>query len=123
MNRIVIAPSQRSSERRGAILVLTAVLMVVLLGFVVMRVDIGFIELTRTQLQSAAAAKTDKIKILTISLGAGADTSLMQQVADITGGEHFNVPGGASISDMQAQLEVTFRRIANSRTLRLISDQ
>ena len=45
-----------SNERRGTILVLTAVLMVVLLGFVAMTVDVGFIELTRTQLQSAADA-------------------------------------------------------------------
>ncbi len=71
----------------------------------------------------ANAAAAAKIKILTISLGAGADTSLMQQVADITKGEHFNVPGGSSITDVQTQLELVFRKIANSRTLKLISDQ
>lgn len=71
----------------------------------------------------ANSAKAAKIKILTISLGAGADKSLMQQVADITGGEHFNVPGGSSIAAVQDQLEIVFRKIANSRTLRLISDQ
>lgn len=74
-------------------------------------------------LTEANAAQAAKIKILTISLGLGADTSLMQQVADITGGEHFNVPGGSSIVDVQVQLEEVFRRIANSRTLRLISDK
>ena len=71
----------------------------------------------------ANLAKTNKIKILTISLGAGADTSLMQQVADITGGVHFNVPGGSSIAAVQSQLDTVFREIANSRTLKLISDQ
>lgn len=71
----------------------------------------------------ANLAKTNKIKILTISLGAGADTSLMQQVADITGGVHFNVPGGSSIAAVQTQLDAVFREIANSRTLKLISDR
>lgn len=78
---------------------------------------------TAAVISEANAAKTAKIKILTISLGADADTSLMQQVADITGGEHFNVPGGSSIAAVQDQLEIVFRKIANSRTLRLISDQ
>lgn len=45
-----------TETRCGAILVLTAVLMVVLLAFVAMTADVGFIELTRTQLQSAADA-------------------------------------------------------------------
>ena len=44
------------NDRRGAILVLAAVLMIVLLGFVAMTVDSGFIQLTRTQLQCAADA-------------------------------------------------------------------
>ncbi|MEK6259928.1 MAG: vWA domain-containing protein [Planctomycetota bacterium] len=70
-----------------------------------------------TEANSAAAAK---IKILTISLGAGADTSLMQQVADITGGVHFNVPGGSNIAAVRAQLQEVFRQIASSRPLRLV---
>lgn len=71
----------------------------------------------------ANLAVANKIKILTISLGAGADTSLMQQVADITGGVHFNVPGGSNIAAVQTQLEQVFREIANSRTLKLITDR
>jgi len=71
----------------------------------------------------ANLALANKIKILTISLGAGADTALMQQVADITGGVHFNVPGGSSIAEVEAQLESVFREIANSRTLKLITDR
>lgn len=73
-----------------------------------------------TEANSAAAAK---IKILTISLGAGADTALMQQVADITGGIHFNCPGGSSIAALQAQLQDAFRQIASSRPLKLVSGQ
>ncbi len=73
-----------------------------------------------TEANAAAAAK---IKILTISLGVGADTALMQQVADITGGVHFNCPGGSSISALQAQLNETFKLIAKSRPLKLVSGQ
>jgi hypothetical protein len=71
----------------------------------------------------ANLAASNKIKILTISLGAGADTGLMQQVADITGGIHFNVPGGQTASAMRTQLENVFREIASSRPLKLVSGQ
>lgn len=74
-------------------------------------------------IEEAELATAAGIKIMTISLGAGADTSLMQQVADMTGGVHFNVPGGSSISQVQAQLQNVFREIATSRPLKLISDQ
>ncbi len=70
-----------------------------------------------TEANAAAAAK---IKCLTISLGVLADTALMQQVADITGGIHFNVPGGVSIATVRAQLQAVFRQIASSRPLKLI---
>ncbi len=75
---------------------------------------------TQCVVDEANAAKAAKIKILTISLGVGADTSLMQQVADITGGVHFNVPGGASIDTVRDQLREVFRQIARSRPLKLI---
>jgi hypothetical protein len=71
----------------------------------------------------ANSAATNKIKIFTISLGASADTALMQQVADISGGLHFNIPGGQSASAMRTQLENAFREIARSRTLKLVSGQ
>lgn len=74
-------------------------------------------------IEEAELAVAAGIKIMTISLGAGADTSLMQQVADMTGGVHFNVPGGSSIPQVQAQLQNVFREIATSRPLKLISDQ
>lgn len=74
-------------------------------------------------ISEANAAAAAKIKILTISLGVGADTALMQQVADITGGIHFNCPGGTSIAALQAQLDDAFRQIARSRPLKLVSGQ
>jgi len=59
--------------------------------------------------------------IMTISLGAGADTSLMQQVADITDGVHFNIPGGQSVSAYEAQLQEVFHDIAAHRPLRIVN--
>jgi Flp pilus assembly protein TadG len=77
---------------------------------------------TNLVISEANAAKAAGIEILTISLGASADTSLMQQVADITKGVHFNVPGGASMADYASQLQVVFRKIADSRKPKLIAE-
>jgi Putative Flp pilus-assembly TadE/G-like/von Willebrand factor type A domain len=71
-------------------------------------------------ISEASAAVNSKIKILTISMGIMADTALMQQVADTTGGEHFPVAGGSSFEEYQAQLLEAFRRIAASRPLKLV---
>lgn len=76
---------------------------------------------TQAVIDEANLAKAEKIRIMTISLGANADASLMQTVADITGGIHFNVPGGSSIDDVRTQLRNVFREIASSRPLKLIS--
>ena len=73
-----------------------------------------------TEANLAAAAK---IKILTISLGVDADTALMQQVADITGGLHFIIPGNQTAASMKTQLENAFRQIASTRPLKLVSGQ
>jgi hypothetical protein len=74
-------------------------------------------------IDEANLAAANKIKILTISLGVLADKALMQQVADTTGGVHFNVPGGIPINDVRTQLQDVFREIAGSRPLKLISGQ
>ena len=74
-------------------------------------------------LAEANAAKANKIKILTISLGILADTNLMQQTADITGGIHFDLSQGGSISSVKAKLQNVFREIAGSRPLKLVSGQ
>jgi Flp pilus assembly protein TadG len=60
------------------------------------------------------------IPIVTIALGAYADTALMQQVADITGGAAFVVPGGQPIAQVQAQLEQVFAQVAADRPLKLV---
>ena len=68
----------------------------------------------------ANAAAGVKIKCFKISVGVLADTALMPQVADITGGVHFSVPGGQTIAGVRTLLEAAFRQIASSRPLRLV---
>ena len=75
----------------------------------------------RSELISEAnKAEEEGIPVLTISLGAGADTSVMQDVADITGGIHFNVPGGQSVEAYRADLIEVFKQIAGHRPLKLV---
>ncbi|REJ67232.1 MAG: VWA domain-containing protein [Planctomycetota bacterium] len=71
-------------------------------------------------LGEAAAAADLGIKIMTISLGAGADTGLMEDVADITGGVHFNIPGGQTVAEYAQDLTDTFHTIADDRPLKLV---
>ncbi len=71
-------------------------------------------------LTEAAACASAKIPVVTISLGAGADSELMQQVADTTGGYHFNVPGGQTGSEYEQDLLQIFGQVASSRPLKLV---
>ncbi len=45
-----------SRRRRGAIVVLTAIMLVFMLGLIALAIDIGYLLLARTELQHAAAA-------------------------------------------------------------------
>ncbi len=71
-------------------------------------------------LDEAQLAADAGIPIVTISLGAGADTDLMQQIADLTGGLHFNVPGGQPVADYEEDLKQVFEDIASDRPLKLV---
>ena len=71
-------------------------------------------------LAEAEFCRAAKIPIVTISLGAGADSELMATVAELTEGTHFNVPGGASVAEYSAELLEVFRQIAKARPLRLV---
>lgn len=66
------------------------------------------------------AAAPREYPVMTISMGAGADKNLMQQVANITGGTHFNVPGGSSQEAYYQQLYDVFEAIAKARPLKLV---
>ncbi|QDU31042.1 von Willebrand factor type A domain protein [Anatilimnocola aggregata] len=68
----------------------------------------------------AALCAAAKIPVVTITVGAGADVDLMQEVADITGGAAFVVPGGQPISQVQEQLEQVFSQVAADRPLKLV---
>ena len=57
---------------------------------------------------------------VTVSLGASAEAALMEEVAEITGGVHFNVPVGQSVSDYSADLEDVFWAIAEARPLKIV---
>jgi Mg-chelatase subunit ChlD len=61
-----------------------------------------------------------KIPVVTIALGSGADAPLMQQVADITSGAAFVIPGGQPIADVREQLEEVFAQVAADRPLQLV---
>lgn len=56
-------------------------------------------------LNHAQLAANANIPILTISLGADADSDLMEDIADMTtAGVHFNIPGGQTVAEYQEDL-------------------
>ena len=71
-------------------------------------------------IDQANLCKTSKIKIMAIALGLGADEELMEELATITGGEHFVVPGGGTIAEYEADLMEVFQEIAADRPLKLL---
>jgi hypothetical protein len=44
----------------------------------------------------------------------------MQQIADMTGGAHFNIPGGGTVDEYEEDLKEVFREIADHRPLKLV---
>lgn len=70
--------------------------------------------------QQAQAAADAGISILTISLGALADRNLMERIARMADGIHFNIPGGRRIEDVEEDLVEAFRQIARHRPLKLV---
>lgn len=71
-------------------------------------------------LQEARDAAAAGIPIITIALGADADDNLMRQIADITKGAYFKIPGGQSAADYEEQLKDVFRQVAADRNLMLV---
>lgn len=67
----------------------------------------------RYVLRLAYEAQQAGIMIHTMSVGVDADRDLMEAIAHIGGGHHIIVPGGASVSDMEAQVNAGFHRIAS----------
>lgn len=75
---------------------------------------------TQWAIDQANLCKASKIKIMAISLGLGADENLMLQLANITGGKRFIVPGGGTIAEYETQLMQVFQDIAADRPLKLL---
>lgn len=71
-------------------------------------------------LDQAKQAAKEGTPIITISLGSDADLDLMQQIATISAGVHFIVPGGKNVNDYRDQLYAVFAQIAAYRPLRLV---
>ncbi|NQV23717.1 MAG: VWA domain-containing protein [Rhodopirellula sp.] len=71
-------------------------------------------------IQQANLCKASKIKIMAIALGLGADDNLMLELAEITGGKRFIVPGGGTIAEYETQLMQVFQEIAADRPLKLL---
>ncbi len=69
-------------------------------------------------LSAASRAAAAGIDIFTISVGAGADTATMQQIADMGSGEHFYAVG--SIDQYSAQLDAIFNQLGGRRPVQLI---
>ncbi len=59
----------------------------------------------------ARAAAGDEIIIHTITFGAGANRALMQQVAQITGGNHYHAPTGQALIDIYEQIALTLTTV------------
>ncbi len=57
-------------------------------------------------------AKNDDIIIYTVSMGADPDTDLMQQIADITGGIHINIPAGDSVNEHLDKMNLLIDNLA-----------
>ena len=72
-------------------------------------------------LAQADSAANERYPIVTISLGAAADTDLMQEIADRTRGVHFIVPAGDDVADYEDDLFAIFRLIADHRALKLVN--
>ncbi len=71
-------------------------------------------------LEEAQTAADAKIPIVTIALGSGADTDLMEEIAEITGGAYFEIPGGQPVADYEEQLKEVFKQVAGNRALALV---
>ena len=66
----------------------------------------------------AAQAVNEGIRIFTVSVGSGADISLMEDIAAIGSGTHFYAQG--SIASYSAQLDAIFKTLGGGRPVELI---
>lgn len=68
----------------------------------------------------ATAAAAAGYTIITISLGGKADTGLMEQIANIGDGVHYQIPGGLTVAQVAQELEDVFIEIGANRSIELV---
>ncbi len=73
---------------------------------------------TQYALEQAEAAAAIGARIFAVSVGADANQSIMQQIAEIGDGEHFHAEG--SIEEYSQQLTDIFQRLGSKRPVELI---
>ena len=71
-------------------------------------------------LAEAQQCRDLRFPIVTISLGSKADLDLMEEVAEISGGIHYSIPGGVPVEAYADDLIETFQEIAIARPLKLV---
>lgn len=64
-------------------------------------------------LRLAFEAREEGMTIHTMSVGQDADRDLMRAIAHIANGHYINVPGGSSVSEMEAEVQAAFHKIAS----------
>jgi Flp pilus assembly protein TadG len=85
------------------------------------RAEPTYYDTTQARTDTVTAAETARaqgIRIYTVSVGASADQSLMQKVADIGSGESFHAEG--EISDYEQELKSIFQTLGGKRPVILI---
>ena len=71
-------------------------------------------------LAQAQRAAENRIPIFTIGLGLDADTALLDEIARMTNGQSFIVPGTLAVTNYREQLIEKFRTVAVHRPVRLV---
>jgi hypothetical protein len=59
---------------------------------------------TRTPAEVISLANRNRIRVFTIGLGSGIDASLLQAIADQTGGRYYQTPSGAELSQIYQEI-------------------
>ncbi|MCA9043701.1 MAG: VWA domain-containing protein [Planctomycetaceae bacterium] len=71
-------------------------------------------------LDEATLAANAGIKVMCVSLGRGADRNLLDQIAQMTGGVHYNVPPSYKIEEYNTEMLNFYRAIAEDRVPEMV---
>jgi len=128
----VPAPTRHRRSRRGNYAILTALVLVVLLGFAALAIDLSYIRLTRLQAQNAAdagahaallelrqtrdqdASRARADQIVSLNVVAGEQAAIEPGVDVIFGGWDFDAKSFDPSAEYINAVEVTVRRDAES---------